>query len=101
MRMRGLLVGRFADPAAGPVSLRCDYRGGFETIPEDIQQAATRLAALIWEDTEHDSTLMLQTVGPFTEKYFPLAAKLLTNPAVMELIAPYIDHAKTVGRVWP
>jgi hypothetical protein len=97
----GLLVGRFADPIAGPVSLRCDYRGGFETIPEDIQQAATRLAALIWEDTEHDSTLMLQTVGPFTEKYFPLAAKLLTNPAVMELIAPYIDHAKTVGRVWP
>jgi hypothetical protein len=97
----GLLVGRFADPVAGPVSLRCDYRAGFETIPEDIQQAATRLAALIQEDEQRDSTVMMQTVGPYTQKYFPLASKLLTNPAVMELIAPYIDHAKTLGRVWP
>ena len=85
---------------AGPVSLRCDYRAGFETIPEDIQQATTRLAALIQEDQQRDSTVMMQTVGPYTQKYFPLASKLLTNPAVMELIAPYIDHAKTIGRVW-
>jgi hypothetical protein len=97
----GLLVGRFADPMAGPVSLRCDYRGGFETIPEDIQQAATRLAALIQEDEQRDSTVMMQTVGPYTQKYFPAAAKLLSNAAVMELIAPYIDHAKSLGRVWP
>jgi hypothetical protein len=97
----GLLVGRFADPAAGPVSLRCDYRAGFETIPEDIQQATTRLAALIQEDQQRDSTVMMQTVGPYTQKYFPLASKLLSNPAVMELIAPYIDHAKTIVRVWP
>jgi hypothetical protein len=97
----GLLIGRFTELMSGPVSLRCDYRAGFETIPEDIQQAATRLAALIQEDEQHDSTLMMQSVGPYTEKYFPLASKLITNPAVMELIAPYIDHAKTIGRVWP
>jgi hypothetical protein len=97
----GLLVGRFADPIAGAVSLRCDYRAGFETIPEDIQQATTRLAALIQEDQQRDSTVMMQTVGPYTQKYFPLASKLLSNPAVMELIAPYIDHAKTIGRVYP
>jgi hypothetical protein len=97
----GLLVGRFADAIAGPVSLRCDYRAGFETIPEDIQQACARLAGLMQEEQAHDSTLMSQTVGPFTEKYFPLATKLITNPAVMDLIGPYIDHAKTIGRVWP
>jgi hypothetical protein len=97
----GLLIGRFADPSAGPVSLRCDYRGGFETIPQDIQQATIRLAALIAEDEQRDSTVAMQTVGPYTQKYYPAASKLITNPAVMELIAPYIDHAKTIGRVWP
>jgi len=97
----GLLIGRFTELMSGPVSLRCDYRAGFETIPEDIQQAATRLAALIQEDEQRDSTVMMQTVGPYTQKYFPLASKLITNPAVMELIAPYIDHAKTIGRVYP
>jgi hypothetical protein len=101
----GLLVGRFAEASndlrAGPVSLRCDYRAGFETIPEDIQQAATRLAALIQEDEQRDSTVAMQTVGPYTQKYFPAASNLLSNPAVMELISPYIDHAKVLGRVWP
>ena len=97
----GLLIGRFTEQMSRPVSLRCDYNAGFETIPEDIQQATVRLAALIQEDQQRDSTVMMQTVGPYTQKYFPLASRLLTNPAVMDLVAPYIDHAKTIGRVYP
>ena len=80
--------------------LRCDYRAGFETIPADIQQACARLAALIAEDGERNSTVMQQTVGPYTQKFYPAASQLVTNPAVLELIRPYIDHAKTLSRLW-
>ena len=97
----GLIVGRFADSLDGPMWLRCDYRAGFETIPADVQQACARLAALIAEDAQRNSTVLQQTVGPYTQKFYPAAARLISNPAVMELIAPYIDHAKTIGRLWP
>ena len=96
----GLLVGRFA-AGPGALSLRCDYRAGFETIPADIQQACARLASLILEDEQRNSTVQQQVVGPYTEKFFPAANRLMTNPAVLNLIAPYIDHARTLGRVWP
>jgi hypothetical protein len=97
----GLLVGRFAGTAGGAIHLRCDYRAGFETIPGDIQQACARLAALIWEDEERNSTVQQQVVGSYTEKLFPVAARLVTQRSVLELIAPYIDHSKSLGRVWP
>ena len=97
----GLVVGRFGDSPGGAMLLRCDYRAGFETIPADIQQACARLAALIAEDGQRNSTVMQQTVGPYTQKFYPAASQLVSNPAVFELIRPYIDHAKTLNHLWP
>ena len=95
------MIGRFGDAPTGAMFLRCDYRAGFEVIPADIQQACARLAALIAEDGQRNSTVMQQTVGPYTQKFYPAASQLVSNPAVLELIRPYIDHAKTLNHLWP
>jgi len=92
----GLLYHLFSDTR---ISWRCRkaqvaYTAGWEIVPEDIVQAASRLAQIYWSATQQDLNVrvdLIQDVG--RTEYFANPLGDGAFPAdVLELLAPYMNY---------
>ena len=92
----GIIVGYFPQ---GYYNIRIDYSAGFATdpdsMPADLQDACVKGAAFLQSAGKWNPASNSIQIGPFKETNQQIVPGFAS--AVMSLISPYIDHAKTMG----
>jgi hypothetical protein len=69
-------------------NFRVQYTAGFNTVPQDVQEACAQwVSALFWQ-TKRDVGLATATIGSLTS-HVPFSTM---PPGVLELLLPYRDH---------
>ena len=98
-------VGYRLDPTTGQLwgyfhqgrqNLRVDYTAGDAAVPDDIQQATVRLAAMLADRDARDSTVIREQVGPYQVYLQDRMNELINDPSVWGLLAPHRDISKLV-----
>jgi hypothetical protein len=66
--------------------LMLDYRGGYETIPPDVDLLCQQVVADIYNQSLHDNNLTTETLGDYT---YALADMMLRRQYYADILAPY------------
>lgn len=80
----------------GQQGIRVDYAAGFNTIPQDLQQATMRLCVLQLERDRTNSTVQTGRVGPFSETNKGVMPGYMNDPEIISVIKRYTDYSKLV-----
>ncbi|HWE02445.1 MAG TPA: hypothetical protein VG326_08535 [Tepidisphaeraceae bacterium] len=91
----GELFGRFP---RGQLNIRIDYRAGFVTTPQAIQEACVQLAQDLYQAALVNNTLQKSTLGASSVTLKNTSTAPQLSPKVQLLLAPYRDYAKAIFR---
>ncbi|MDB5353601.1 MAG: hypothetical protein JWN24_54 [Phycisphaerales bacterium] len=91
----GELFGRFP---RGRLNVRIDYRAGFATIPQPVQEACVQLVQDLYQAGLVNNTLKKATLGASSVELKSSTAATQLSPKVQLLLSPYRDYAKTIFR---
>ena len=91
----GEVYGRFP---RGQLNIRVDYRAGFASVPQAVQEACAQLAQDLYQAGLVNNTLKKATLGPSSVELKSSAGASLLSPKVRLLLAPYVDYAKLMFR---
>lgn len=89
-----------ADYAAGMVFLnappvrnagRIEYRAGYDTVPEDVQEACVQLVKMMFESGQVSSIMHRERLGDYSYQLKELAGSMVYSlpPSVFALLSPY------------
>jgi hypothetical protein len=91
----GELFGRFP---RGQLNIRIDYRAGFASIPQPVQEACVQLAQDLYQAGLVNSTLKKSTLGASSVELNVTTSAAQMSSKVQLLLAPYRDYAKVIFR---
>ena len=91
----GELFGRFP---RGQLNIRVDYRAGFATIPQAVQEACLQLVQDLYQAGLVNSTLKKSTLGASSVELNVTTSAAQMSSKVQLLLAPYRDYAKVIFR---
>ncbi|MDB5356540.1 MAG: hypothetical protein JWN24_2993 [Phycisphaerales bacterium] len=91
----GELFGRFP---RGQLNLRIDYRAGFATIPQPVQEACVQLVQDLYQAGLVNNTLKKATLGASSVELKSSTVATQLSPKVQLLLSPYRDYAKSIFR---
>ncbi len=91
----GELYGRFP---RGQLNIRIDYRAGFDTIPQAVQEACVQLVQDLYQAGLVNNTLKKATLGSSTVEMKDQTSAPTMSAKVQLLLAPYVDHSKRISR---
>jgi hypothetical protein len=91
----GELVGRFP---RGQLNIRIDYRAGFASVPQAVQEACVQLVQDLYQAGLVNNTLKKATLGSSSVELKNTSASAQVSPKVQLLLAPYVDFAKVIFR---
>jgi len=82
----------------GQLNIRIDYRAGFATIPQPVQEATVQLVQDLYQAGLVNNTLKKATLGASTVELKDTTATSQMSSKVQLLLAPYVDHARVIYR---
>ena len=91
----GELYGRLP---RGWLNIRIDYRAGFATIPQAIQEACVQLAADLYQAGLVNNSLKKATLGPSSVELKDSSSSRQLSAKVRLLLGPYVDYARVIFR---
>jgi hypothetical protein len=91
----GELFGRFP---RGQLNIRIDYRAGYSTVPQAIQEACVQLTQDLYQAALVNNTLQKSTLGASSVTLKNTSTAPQLSPKVQLLLAPYRDYAKAIFR---
>lgn len=90
----GELVGLFP---AGRQNVRVDYRGGYEDVPADVQEACVQHVLDLYHATTVNNNLQSSTLGPYSYTLNTQTRKAL-SPKVAGMLSKYVAYSNVIGR---
>ncbi|HEX4794947.1 MAG TPA: hypothetical protein VH370_14195 [Humisphaera sp.] len=91
----GELYGRLP---RGWLNIRIDYRAGFATIPQAVQEACVQLAADLYQAGLVNNSLKKATLGASSVELKDSTSTPQLSAKVRLLLAPYVDYARVIFR---
>lgn len=82
-------------PAEDFQGISVSYRGGYESIPADVQLACHEILKEVYMSRTQNTTLRGETLGPFSIQYADLSIAQASR--VRENLAAYIDGSSLIG----
>ena len=91
----GEIFGRFP---RGQLNIRIDYKAGFATVPQAVQEACVQLVQDLYQAALVNNTLQKSTLGASSVTLKNTSTAPQLSPKVQLLLAPYTDYAKVIFR---
>jgi hypothetical protein len=91
----GELFGRFP---RGQLNIRIDYRAGYASIPQAVQEACVQVVQDLYQAGLVNNTLKKATLGSSSVELKDTSVVVQMSPKVQLLLAPYVDYAKVIFR---
>jgi len=91
----GEMFGRFP---RGQLNIRIDYRAGYGTVPQAVQEACVQLTQDLYQAALVNNTLQKSTLGASSVTLKDTSTAPQLSPKVQLLLAPYRDYAKAIFR---
>jgi len=91
----GELYGRFP---RGQLNIRIDYRAGFATVPQPVQEACVQLAQDLYQAGLVNNSLKKATLGSSSVELKDSTATTQMSSKVQLLLAPYVDYSRVIFR---
>ena len=91
----GELYGRFP---RGQLNIRIDYRAGFATVPQPVQEACVQLVQDLYQAGLVNNSLKKATLGSSSVELKDSTATTQMSSKVQLLLAPYVDYSRVIFR---
>lgn len=80
------------DFCAGHQEILCEYRGGYETIPDDVELLCREMVKEIYLSSTENTAVNSYTLGPYSVTF-----SQEQHERVQSKLAPYMDYANLIG----
>jgi hypothetical protein len=91
----GELYGRFP---RGQLNIRIDYRAGFASVPQPVQEACVQLVQDLYQAGLVNNSLKKATLGSSSIELKESTATTQMSSKVQLLLAPYVDYSRVIFR---